>query len=163
MQRRKGSILEEFGDVTGVEWMTATSLRRSLEPAIQGNHAMKMRSKSIAQHSAATGSKHYDRTDPEVRAAAMHFIGTQDGSDKPTSKEEISDEVAKKRARIEKEDDAAKISAAVANVQKEKDRKVQLGKNCNLLPKDRRFLQKELSKGGKYHKFLNSLDKFPSK
>ena len=125
---------------------------------------MKTRSKSIAQHSAATGSKHYDRTEPEFRAAAMHHIGTQDGSDISTRKDDIiSEEVASKRARIEQEDDAAKISAALANVQKAKLRNVQLGKTCNLLPQDRGFLQSVFSKGGKYHKFLHHDDKFPSK
>ena len=163
MQNRKGSILEEFGKVTEVDWLTATSLRRSLEPAIQGNDIMKTRSKTIAQHSAATGSKHYDKTEPQFRAAAMHFIGTQEGSNSPAIRDEVSEEVAAKRARIEKDDNAAKISAALANVQKSKERNQQLGKNCNVLYKDRQFLQKAFSEGGKYHTFLASYDKFPSK
>ena len=84
---------------------------------------MRTRSKSIAQHSAATGSKHYDRTEPEFRAAAMHYIGTQDGSNVPsTSRVEITEEVAAKRARIEEEDNNAKISQALENVQKSKKR-----------------------------------------
>ena len=163
IQNRKGSILEEFGKVTNVDWMTATSLRRQLEPVIQGNDVMKTRSKSIAQHTAATGSRHYDRTEPEFRAAAMHHIGTQDGSDISKRKDDISEEVASKRARIEKEDDAAKISAALANIQKSKLRNVQLGKTCNVLPQDRGFLQSVFSKGGEYHKYLDHDNKFPSK
>ena len=61
MQRRKGSIMEEYGKVTGVEWCTATSLRRSLAPHIQRNSQMQTRAKAVAQHSAAVDSKYYDR------------------------------------------------------------------------------------------------------
>ena len=164
MQNRKGSILEEFGLVTNIGWCTQTSLRRSLEPSIQGNEVMRTRSKSIAQHSAATGSKHYDRTEPEFRAAAMHYIGTQDGSNVPsTSRVEITEEVAAKRARLEEEDNNAKISQALENVQKSKKRNFTLGKNCKLLPEDREFLQNAFSKGGKFGQFLAPFEKFPSK
>ena len=93
----------------------------------------------------------------------MHFIGTQDGSNVSDRAEEVSEEVASKRAKIEKEDYEAKISAALANVQKSKERNVQLGKKCKILPKDRVFLQKALSEGGKYHKFMAPYEKFPSK
>ena len=160
-------MMAEFGKVTGIDWCTQTSLRRSLEAPIQSNEAMKTRSKTIAQHSAAVGSKHYDRTAEQFRAAAMHHIGTQDGSAGPSGskrvKDKISDELAAKRARMEKEDDQAKISHALENVQKQKKRNMKLGKNCKVLPESRLFLQKSLSKDGKYGRFLAEYDKFPSK
>ena len=164
---KKGSMMAEFGEVAGVDWCTQTSLRRSLEKPIQSNEAMKTRSKTVAQHSSSVGSKFYDRTAPEFRAAAMHHIGSQDGSDLPASQkrghEKISDELASKRARIEKEDNAAKIKSALENVQKSKKRNVKLGKSCKVLPENREFLQIELSKGGRYEQFLAGYDKFPSK
>ena len=131
---------------------------------------MKLRSKTVAQHSAAVGSRHYDRTASEFRAAAMHHIGTQDGSDIPSpsrkkgrAQEEISGELAVKRARIEKQDDEAKIKHALENVQKQKNRNVKLGRNCKVLPSSRLFLQQSLSKGGKYERCLAEYDRFPSK
>ena len=97
----------------------------------------------------------------------MHHIGTQDGSDLPPSQkrgqDEVSDELAAKRARMEKDDDEAKIKSALENVQKSKKRNLQLGKKCKVLREDREYLQKELSKGGKYEKFLLDYVKFPSK
>ena len=159
--------MAEFGEVAGIDWCTQTSLRRSLEKPIQSNEAMKLRSKTVAQHSSSVGSKFYDRTAPEFRAAAMHHIGTQDGSDLPPSKkrgqEKISDELAAKRARMEKEDDDAKIQSALENVQKSKKRNVPLGKTCKVVPEDREILQIELSKGGRYGQFLSDYQKFPSK
>ena len=159
-------MMEEFGEVAGIDWCTQTSLRRSLERPIQSNEHMKTRSKTVAQHSSSVGSKFYDRTAPEFRAAAMHHIGTQDGSDLPPQKrgqEKISEELAAKRARIEKEDEDAKIKSALENVQRSKKRNVPLGKSCKIVPEDREFLQIELSKGGRYGQFLKGYQKFPSK
>ena len=91
---------------------------------------MKLRSTTIAQHSHNTGAKHYDRTDDEFRVAAMHHIRNQDGSNSSSSsnrREELTDEVAAKRARIEKEDEDAKIKKAQEIVKKSTNKKVQLG------------------------------------
>lgn len=164
---KKGSLMAEFGEITGIDWCTQTSLRRSLEKPIQSNEAMKTRSKTIAQHSAAIGSKYYDRTAEEFRAAAMHHIGTQDGSAGPSGskrvQEEVSDELAAKRKRMKKEDEQAKITHALENVQKHKKRNMKLGKTCKVLPDSRLFLQTSLSKDGKYGRFLAEYSKFPSK
>ena len=102
----------------------------------------------------------------------MHHIGTQDGSDIPSSsasrkkgraQEEISGELAAKRARIEKQDDEAKITHALENVRKQQHRNVKLGRKCKVLPSSRLFLQQSLSKGGKYERCLAEYDRFPSK
>ena len=164
IQNRKGSMLAEFGKVTGVDWCTATSLRRSLAPHIQRNPEMQTRSKAVAQHSAAVDSKYYDRSEGAARAGALyHILNKEVDSASLIDDSGVTPEIRAKRKKIEEEDNDAKVQKAMETVKRSTSKKVQLGKNCKVAPSDRQFLQDSLGKDGKYSDMLLSLRKFPGR
>ena len=164
IQNRKGSMLAEYGKVTGVDWCTATSLRRSLAPHIQRNPEMQTRSKAVAQHSAAVDSKYYDRSEGAARAGALyHILNKEVDSASLIDDSGVTPEIRAKRKKIEEEDNDAKVQKAMETVKRSTSKKVQLGKNCKVAPSDRQFLQDSLGKDGKYSDMLLSLRKFPGR
>ena len=102
MTNGAGSILREYGDVTGDSGITTNDLRKELETKVQSTHGMALRSKIVTQHSTAVGDKFYDQSAQEYRASAMHYFNTQEGIitvDQPN--EDVSEEVAQKRRRLD--------------------------------------------------------------
>ena len=164
IQNRKGSMLAEYGKVTGVDWCTATSLRRSLAPHIQRNSEMQTRAKAVGQHSAAVDSKYYDTSDRAARAGAMfHILNQEVDSASLIDDSGVTPEILAKRRKIEDEDNMSKINKAMETVKRSVSKNVQLGKNCKVAPSDRQFLQDSLSKSGKFSDMLSSLRKFPGR
>ena len=164
MQRRKGSMMEEYGKVAGVEWCTATSLRRSLAPHIQRNSQMQLRAKAVAQHSAAVDSKYYDRSEGAARAGALyHILNKEVDSASLIDDSGVTPEILAKRKKIEEDDNDLKVQKAMETVQRRTSKKVKLGKSCKVAPSDRQFLQDSLSKDGKFSDMLPSQRKFPGR
>lgn len=150
IKRTKGSIIEEYGLVTGVNFPTATAVRRTVDHHVQTNSKMTLRSSQIAQHSQDVGSKHYHPSKDELRASAMHFINKAEGVEIKKS-EPVSEEVIIKRAKLNAGDKATAMANAQEVLRKSaKGRNIKLGGRCKLLPDDRAYLQNVFSKGGEH-------------
>ena len=148
MKRNKGSILEEYGKVTGVEAPTTTGIRRTVESHVQSDHNMRTRSKAITQHSAAVGDKHYHKVAPEIRAAALHRINQVERIE-IKSQEPLSKEVAAKRARL----NAGDFETAAANAREvlrksKRNENIKVGARCKVAPSHRSYLQSVFGAGG---------------
>ena len=105
---------------------------------------MKTRSKAITQHSSDVGEKHYHKVAPEIRASALHHINKKEGveiqSQKPLSKE-----TALKRAKLNDGDrETAAANAREVLRKSKRNVNVKVGGRCNLDPKDRIYLQKDV-------------------
>ena len=144
MKNQKGSILEEFGRVTGVDDPTTTGLRRTVDAHVQTDYNMKLRSKAITQHSSEVGEKHYHKVAPEIRASALHHINIIEGVEIQTKKP-LTKETALKRAKLNDGDrETAAANAREVLRKSKRNVNVKVGGRCNLDPKDRIYLQKDV-------------------
>ena len=162
MKSHKGSILEEFGRVTNVDEPTTTGVRRTVDTHVQGDHNMRTRSKAITQHSSAVGEKHYHKVAPEIRASALHRINQAEGVE-IQSQQPLSEEVAAKRQKLNAGDrDTAAANARDVLRKSKRNVNIKVGGRCNVDPKDRTYLQKEVfGPGGELSGVLNSTKPFP--
>ena len=163
MANKKGSMLWEFSQVTNIESITTKSLRRSLEPHVQGNEKMLTRSKAISQHSAKVGQKFYDRSGEDFRGAAMFYITGQEGVNKRSLNEIEEGKDVEKRAKLAEDDRKAKVEKAKEVLKRNVNRNMQLGKTCKVLPVDRLFLQESFAVDGKFAYVLEDFEKFPGR
>ena len=161
MKRTKGSILEEYGKVTGVDAPTTTGIRRTVDSHVQSDHNMRTRSKAITQHSAAVGDKHYHKVAPEIRAAALHRINQVEGIE-IQSQSPLSKEVAAKRARL----NAGDFETAAANAREvlrksKRNENIKVGARCKVAPSDRSYLQSVFGAGGELSGVFDITKPFP--
>lgn len=144
MQRTKGSIIEKFGQVTGVHKATVNTLRRAAESQIQSSSVMKQNVEKIQLHSSAVGLKHYEKSAPNTRAS---FIAQLSNIESPyKADKEISAEIKKKRIEKDAKDKETIIEDA-KNVLKQQKllRKGPRTKNNKIRYRERELFQKNLS------------------
>ena len=154
------AILKEYAAVTGTTKATTNSFRKAMEPAIQSDEALKTRSKDIASHSEATGSKYYDSSAPQFRASAVHYIN--DREFEYASQSVVPEDVASKRRKLDHEGQKASLEKAKKKISKDKSKRhVTLGSNCKVTPAHRVFMQESFSKDGIYSGFGFFNGKFP--
>ena len=165
MAKKKGSILEEYGEVTGLDFITQTAIRRTMEPRIQSDPILKPRSKTIAQHDVGVGQKYYDATAPAFRGVTMHLINEAEGTNKLVEEEEdVPEDVVAKRMRLDETDRAANVANAKKFLQEDANKNVKRNKAGNKMSsEDRDFLQTVFSAGGDYEGVFNGFSKFPGK
>lgn len=166
MTNGAGSILAEYGSVTGDIHITTNSLRKELESKVRGSHQMSTRSKDVTMHSQQVGREFYDKTTQEFRASSMFYINSREGNfdNDEVDVVPVPEEIQAKRARLESQ-------AKEVNLQKAKEtlalhqvsRKWVVGKNCTVLPSDREFLQRTLGCNGSLSAMNLHLGKFPGK
>ena len=153
------AILKEYSAVTGITKATTNSFRKAMEPAIQSDEALKTRSKDIASHSEATGSKYYDSSAPQFRAAAVHFLNDREFE---YDSQSVPEDVASKRRKLDHEGQRASLNKAKKKISKDKSkRNATLGSNCKVSPAHRVFMQESFSKDGIYSGFGFFNGKFP--
>ena len=140
MQRRRGSLLQEFADITGVKDFTINSLRKGFEGFIQSNDKLAEHTKALNNHSAAVLGA-YDNMRSARRICTTFTLDQTKGKkhvDKEDSDEgeELDEELAVKRQKIEAEELKALKEKAVNVLKKKKRTKVDLS-----IPKeDKQFL-----------------------
>ena len=153
-----------MGAVAGVDNVTMTSVRRSMEPIVQGNAAMKLRSKSVANHSSQVGARFYDRMNSDFRASSMTYIAAQEQSNvAPVSESSLSAVTRAKRKQIEEEDNKAKLENAkkILKTYQAAGRKTSTGARCKVTSDNREYLQSSFTSGGRYSHILTGFAKFP--
>ncbi len=139
----RGSLLDVYSGVIGVDHATVNSIRRSLEGFIRNNPDKidRKRIKTVQSHSEEVGLAYYDRGAGDYRSGIVHKLSKHEGShSKP---EPLPDDVAAKRAKQEQEDQKIREEAA-AGTSKTVNININLSK-AKVLPKDRTFMQKLLS------------------
>ena len=156
------TILNEFAKVTGLKNVTVNSFRRAMEPTIQGDHAMRTRSKDIASHSVQTGSKYYDESAATFRCSAMHFIN--EGEIEYETQTDVPEEIQSKRLKLDEEGKKTNLEKARLRVEKDPSkRKATTGKSSSVVPADRVFMQTAFGKDGVYSDLSFHVGKFPGK
>ena len=156
------AILREYAEITNTAVPTTNTFRKAMEPKIQSEEALKVRSKDIASHSSDTGSKFYDRSAPQFRCSAMQFINQDCEEVDEAGGSSVPDNVSAKRQKLDEDGKKARMQKAKNKLKKDPTkRNVTLGKNCKVKPADRQFMQVAFSRGGCFdgHKFFSG--KFP--
>ena len=165
ISNRQGSILEEYARVNNIHGLTATTLCQTLEPYVQSSHSMSTRSKNVTSHSQQVGEKFYDQSQSQFRLSSLHFVGHQEGilGGPDNAAEEGEDyETQEKRRKLDEEDNKKAKELAREVLRKTKvNRQVTLGKTCNLLPKNRTYLQELFSSSGALSHLGLHENKFP--
>ena len=163
MSNKKGSIMSEYGEVTGLDFINQTAIRRTLEPKIQTNEILKTRSKAIAQHTVGVGQKYYDATAPAFRGVSMHLINEAEGTNKLIEEEEdVPEDIAAKRLKLDESDKAANLVNAHKVLEENATKVIRRNKAGNKMSSDDRdFLQKAFASGGDFEGFFNDFSKFP--
>ena len=104
----------------------------------------------MSQHSQAVATKHYDRGDADFRAAAMHHIGENEGTNAvSTNIVPDSDEIVAKRRKINQEDLQIALKKAQETVDQANTRNVKVGARCKIKQDDRKYMQTIFAPGGK--------------
>ena len=157
--------MSEYGEVTGSDLINQTAIRRTLEPKIQTNEIMKTRSKAIAQHTVGVGQKYYDTTAPAFRGVSMHLINEAEGTNKLIDEEEeVSDDIAAKRLKLDESDKAANLVNAHKVLEENAMKVVRRKKAGNKMDSDdRNYLQNAFASGGDFEGFFSDFSKFPGR
>ena len=104
MTRTPGTLMAKFKEVTGLDDICPTTVRRGAEAKIVGNSAAASRVKELQNHSSSTGQGAYNKTSPLVRARYFGHVSLQEGSNEVNSNSKISAEIQKKRREIAEKD-----------------------------------------------------------
>ena len=165
MSNKKGSMMHEYGEVTGSDFINQTAIRRTLEPKIQTNEIMKTRSKAIAQHTVGVGQKYYDTTAPAFRGVSLHLINEAEGTNRLIHEDEdVPDDIAAKRLKLDESDKAANLVNAQKVLEENAMKVVKRKKAGNKMDSDdRNYLQNAFASGGDFEGFFNSFSKFPGR
>ena len=136
----RGSLLDVYSSVIGVEHATVNSIRRSLEGFIRNNPDKidRKRIRTVQSHSEEVGLAYYDRGAGDYRSGVVHKMSKLEGSHSILAP--VPEDVAAKRAKRDEEDKKIREEAAVGTSQK-----VNISKTAKVLPNDRTFMQKLLS------------------
>ena len=136
----RGSLLDVYSGVIGVDHATVNSIRRSLEGFIRNNPDKidRKRIRTVQSHSEEVGLAYYDRGAGDYRSGIIHKMSKLEGShSKPT---DVPENVSAKRAKREEEDQKIREEAAAGP-----SKKVNMSKTAKVLPEDRTFMQKLFS------------------
>ena len=163
MINSKGSILREFGEVTGVDHVTHTSVRRSYEPRIQSTKVLRSNSKAITQHSVEVGEKIYNKLNPELRVATMEHINEQDQANRITvTEDDSSGDNSTKRRLLEENDVVTARKRALTLINEvASNTKVKRGSRCKVLKDERIYISRLFTTGGKFGDSLSQFDVLP--
>ena len=136
----RGSLLDVYSGVIGVEHATVNSIRRSLEGFIRNNPDKidRKRIRTVQSHSDEVGLAYYDRGAGDYRSSVVHKMSKHEGSHSTLAP--VPEDVAAKRAKREEQDKKIREEAVVGPSQK-----VNISKTAKVLPDDRTFMQKLLS------------------
>ena len=141
IQRTPGSLLFKLGNVCGLGNATVNSFRRAAEARVQASPLMKSSVENLQSHSRRVGLEHYDKTGQNTRASFITQLSQLESPSKAGG--EVSDEVKKKRQKIDQEDKEKNLRRAKETLIKDKmSKKEKLSKKCKVVPCDRLFLQK---------------------
>ena len=155
-------MLQEYGKVTGIEYVSQNVIRRSLEPHVQGNPELRAMNTAIVNHSVNVSKRHYDSTDAIARSSALHYVSQQEfGQSQDKDQEDEDEEIVSKRARLEREDEQANVERARSILKKKVNTNISVGPRVKLTPVNRLWIQEKFSKGGKFEDELKPYQKFP--
>ena len=138
----RGSLLDKFSKATGQKHVTSNSLRRAAEPIIQNSPELLKHSKDINNHSSAVGDKFYNKRKSDMRASLLHRLSVKESSTSKVAHDDVSEELKAKRAKLDHAENEMAIEEAKKVLRKKTSRKVELGRNCKVLPVDREYIQK---------------------
>ena len=140
LQRTKGSLLEKFGRVTGVQKASMNTLRRAAEGQIQSSPIMKQNVEKLQLHSSSVGLKYYDKTAPNTRAS---FVAQLSNIESPYKEDkEVSAEIKKRRIEKDAKDKEAIINDAREILKQQKlARKPKRSRNNKISFQEREMLQ----------------------
>ena len=159
LSNTRGSLLDVYSSVIGVDHATVNSIRRSLEGFIRNNPDKidRKRIRTVQSHSEEVGLAYYDRGAGDYRSGIVHKMSKLEGSHSKPSP--VPDSVAAKRAK-QAEDDQKIRDEAVTGPTK----KVNISKTAKVTPEDRTFLQKLFSseKYSDFHPIVPELQ-FPGR
>ena len=105
------------------------------------------------------GKKYYHKTGDSVRAGFIYKLGKREGNEEDAT---AAGSQPTKKSRVGEEDDNLRVKLARDKLKETKQRRLTLGKNCNILPCDKLFIQKFFTNPANYG--LTKLDankKFP--
>lgn len=141
MQRTKGSLLEKFGKVCGIEKATTNSLRRAAETQIQNSPIMKQSVEKLQLHSNAVGLQYYDKTTQNVRASFVSQLSNMESPHK--SSQDVPSEVKKRRLEMDDKDKEVVVKEAEKLLKQSKlKRKLPRSKTNKVLPVERELMLK---------------------
>ena len=140
----KGTLLQKFGEVTGVTDPSSTEVRKGYEWRIMTNPHLKSSLPELQSHSARVGQKYYDKSSQNRKAYYVQSICNVESPLK--NSQNIPDHIAKKRRTREESDRRRVADEAKKYLETDKMRKnIRLSKRCKLLPDDHLFVQELLS------------------
>ena len=146
MQRTKGSLMERFGIVCGIEKVTTNSLRRAAEISIQNSPLMKQSVEKLQLHSKAVGLQYYDRSSQNVRANFVNQLSHMESPSKNVP--EVPHEVKRRRTEHDVEDKEVVVKEAEKILNKSKlKRKSRRSRTNKVLPDEKELLMKFYSPG----------------
>ena len=111
LRNYKGSLLNLVGKVVNVPNFTLKTTRKGVDAKIQNDESLRNQIKALNSHSVEVGRDHYDNMNFARRTVLSNSLNKVEGSDLKRSLE-VCEETAKKRARIEEnEQEQLKIDA----------------------------------------------------
>ena len=160
MQRTPGSLLAKLGNVCGLGNATVNTFRRAAEVRVQASPLMKASVENLQSHSRQVGLQSYDRSGDDTRAQFINQLSAMESPNKDES--DISDDVKKKRQRLDEEERGKILKLAQQKLIQDKfNKKESPSKKCKLVPEERKFLQIFFTSLNAL--YLNSLQTFPGK
>ena len=155
-----GSIWRKFQNTCNLDRSSVNVIRRGLEAHVQNSPSALSRIQDITSHTQAVGDEYYHRTSPLVKSSVMHQMSMKEGSNlqKPV---ELSDDVMKKRAKLDLKDKEMSLNEAKKTLQKEVTQR-QISKYTKLIPQDRVKLQEEITNPENGEIFDKTKAKFPA-
>ena len=138
----RGSLLDVYSGVIGVDHATVNSIRRSLEAFIRNNPDKidRKRIRTVQSHSEEVGLAYYDRGAGDYRSGIVHKLSKEEGSHVKLSP--VPEDVAAKRAKRDKEDQKIREEASAGP-----SNQVNISKSptAKVLGEDRTFMQRLFS------------------
>ena len=156
-------IWKSFETVTGASKAKTTKLRRGAEKTIRGNQAMTEDVLELNNHSNPTGLNVYHKTNYVDRAEFVSYSANLENetANSPLKSIVTRDSLRKRAERNENDERVSKELAQKKLDEKKSQRKVRLGANVKVLPKDRGFLQSIITSRKDSEIYMATKGKFP--